>query len=253
MTPFGLINDSACKVNVVLDKKMMNEAQNELWFHPLTNEASVKITAKDLAQFLAACARQAVLVDFEHESVTAQEQSAEQVVPPQEPLKLTDAEAKERLWDYLKSIGCTPYKEDNVDLNAKRPVGHSTHNLFVKDKKSKGLYLISMRQGVQADLKKLAKGIEGVKEFRMSSGGKEQFCVESGCITLCSLYNNVQGTVTPVIDSGLLNSTEKLRICAGCSDALDHSQHNVVDITMKQLQELMKVSSTPEPIVVDME
>ena len=247
------MNDPECKVNVVLDKKMMADAKNELWFHPLTNEASLKITAKDLALFVAACARTAVLVDFEHEKQEATGDSEEPEVKVQEPLELPTAEAKERLWSYLTSLGCKPYGEKDVDLEAKRPVGHSTHNLFVKDKKSKRLFLIATRQSVNVDLKKIAKAVDGVKEFRMSSDMKSAFSVDSGCITLLSLYNNVQGTVTPIIDSALWTSTEKLRICSGCSDALDHSQHNVVDIAMQQVKDLMKASNTPEPIILDME
>lgn len=64
VTPFGLLNDPDLKVNVVLEKTMMLKPENKLWFHPLSNEATMCISAKELASFIAASAREPVLIDF---------------------------------------------------------------------------------------------------------------------------------------------------------------------------------------------
>ena len=53
VTPFALINDTTRRVNVVLDAGLM--AQDPLHFHPLTNEATTRITGADLLRFIAAC------------------------------------------------------------------------------------------------------------------------------------------------------------------------------------------------------
>jgi Ala-tRNA(Pro) deacylase len=53
VTPFGLINDKAARVNVILDEQMMrNERLN---YHPLRNDATTTIAARDLLTFIRAC------------------------------------------------------------------------------------------------------------------------------------------------------------------------------------------------------
>lgn len=53
VTPFGLINDTACRTNVVLDQSLMaNEWVN---FHPLRNDATTSIRAADLLSFIKSC------------------------------------------------------------------------------------------------------------------------------------------------------------------------------------------------------
>jgi Ala-tRNA(Pro) deacylase len=56
VTPLALINDRALRVGVVLDAGLM--AQDPLYFHPLTNEATTRIAAADLLAFIAACGHQ---------------------------------------------------------------------------------------------------------------------------------------------------------------------------------------------------
>lgn len=53
VTPFGLINDTAARTNVVLDRQMMEQAQ--LNFHPLQNTATTTISSDDLVRFVRAC------------------------------------------------------------------------------------------------------------------------------------------------------------------------------------------------------
>lgn len=53
VTPFSLINDTDRRVTVILDENMM--AQDMLNYHPLTNEQTITITAKDLLNFISSC------------------------------------------------------------------------------------------------------------------------------------------------------------------------------------------------------
>ena len=53
VTPFAVINDAACRVNVVLDAAMM--AHDRLNFHPLRNDATTTIAARDLVTFIESC------------------------------------------------------------------------------------------------------------------------------------------------------------------------------------------------------
>ena len=53
VTPFALINDTANRVNVVLDAAMM--AHDKLSYHPLQNTATTTISAADLVTFIKAC------------------------------------------------------------------------------------------------------------------------------------------------------------------------------------------------------
>ena len=53
VTPFGLINDTEKRVNVVLDATMM--AHELLNYHPLENTATTTIRAPDLVAFIRSC------------------------------------------------------------------------------------------------------------------------------------------------------------------------------------------------------
>jgi Ala-tRNA(Pro) deacylase len=53
VTPFGLINDTSARVNVILDKAMME--MDVLNYHPLANTATTTITAADLLKFIESC------------------------------------------------------------------------------------------------------------------------------------------------------------------------------------------------------
>ena len=52
VTPFGLINDKATRVNVILDAAMMRHG--ELNFHPLKNDATTTISSANLQTFIKA-------------------------------------------------------------------------------------------------------------------------------------------------------------------------------------------------------
>ncbi len=62
VTPFGLINDTDCAVNVVLDKEFL--ANDRLHFHPLHNEATTAIAAADLIRFIEATGHDVQKIDL---------------------------------------------------------------------------------------------------------------------------------------------------------------------------------------------
>jgi Ala-tRNA(Pro) deacylase len=62
VTPFGVINDAAQAVQVVLDREMLE--QEPLNFHPLDNAKTTTISAEGLLRFLAATGHEPVVLDF---------------------------------------------------------------------------------------------------------------------------------------------------------------------------------------------
>ena len=60
VTPFGLINDGAGRVNVVLDAAMMSHEL--LNYHPLQNTATTTIRAEDLVTFVRSCGHEPKIV-----------------------------------------------------------------------------------------------------------------------------------------------------------------------------------------------
>lgn len=53
VTPYALINDEKCLMQVILDKKMMTaELVN---FHPMSNDATTSISPNDLVKFIESC------------------------------------------------------------------------------------------------------------------------------------------------------------------------------------------------------
>ena len=53
VTPFGLINDTSNRTNVILDAVMMEH--DILNFHPLENNATTSIASSDLIKFIESC------------------------------------------------------------------------------------------------------------------------------------------------------------------------------------------------------
>lgn len=60
VTPFGLINDKAARINVVLDQPMMENAR--LNYHPLRNDATTTVAARDLLAFIRSCGHEPKVV-----------------------------------------------------------------------------------------------------------------------------------------------------------------------------------------------
>lgn len=63
VTPFALINDSASAVSLLLDQGF--KAQKCCYFHPLTNETTISLSARDLDKFLTSIGREPTYVDLE--------------------------------------------------------------------------------------------------------------------------------------------------------------------------------------------
>jgi len=176
-----------------------------------------------------------------------------------EPSNTTDTisfeghqQAQEAILSVLAENEIIPHKDKIIDLTAKRPVGHHTHNLFVKDTK-KELYLVSHLQSVHADLKEIEKKKIKSKTLRLAPPGdvKSVFGLEKGCITSLSLLNDKSSKVKSIMDKKLLN-LEKLTICSGCENPTDHSQHNVVDIAPTLLLKLLE-GTGHKPLFIDFE
>ena len=64
VTPFGVINDPAQRITVVLDRPMMDHAI--LNYHPLENTATTSIAAADLVTFLRATGHEPRILQVSH-------------------------------------------------------------------------------------------------------------------------------------------------------------------------------------------
>lgn len=71
VTPFALINDTDCRVNVVIDEKLMTH--DIVNFHPLTNEATTSVSPDDLIRFIEACGHSPRIMNLEDASETVAE------------------------------------------------------------------------------------------------------------------------------------------------------------------------------------
>jgi Ala-tRNA(Pro) deacylase len=63
VTPFALVNDTAERVAVVLDRAMLDH--DPLNYHPLENDRTTAISPADLLRFIAACGHRPRIVDFD--------------------------------------------------------------------------------------------------------------------------------------------------------------------------------------------
>jgi len=67
VTPFTLMNESAKAVTtVILDTALL--AADPVWFHPLENNASTAISAKDLVSFVKECGFEPEIIDLANPS-----------------------------------------------------------------------------------------------------------------------------------------------------------------------------------------
>jgi Ala-tRNA(Pro) deacylase len=62
VTPFAVVNDTERRVQVVLDRAMLDV--NPLNYHPLDNDRTTAIAPADLLQFLEAADHAPELLDF---------------------------------------------------------------------------------------------------------------------------------------------------------------------------------------------
>jgi Ala-tRNA(Pro) deacylase len=63
VTPFALVNDTAHRVAVVLDRAMLD--YNPLNYHPLENDRTTAIVPADLLRFIADCGHRPQIVDLD--------------------------------------------------------------------------------------------------------------------------------------------------------------------------------------------
>ena len=60
VTPLGLINDTANRITVILEERMMQEPL--LNYHPLSNDATTSISSADLVTFIRSCGHEPRIV-----------------------------------------------------------------------------------------------------------------------------------------------------------------------------------------------
>ena len=250
VTPLALVNDPACKVNVVLDAGMVADPATVLWFHPMVNTASLGIAAAALIDFVRSTGRVPTLLPFAranaNANAVADAGSEDDKAGAVEPLVLTLTHelAQDRVLAHVGKA-FSAWRRENVDalgLALDRPKGHGTHNLLLKDSKTKQLYLVCLAQWRHVDMKTIGDKL-GAKNLRMAGPAdiETAICLVHGCITPLWLYNNPQASVQLVVDAELLKTPDKpLVVCVGCSDAKDHSQHRVVDVSIAQMLSIAK-------------
>ena len=151
----------------------------------------------------------------------------------------------------LKSIR----PDHKIDLQIERPIGHTTHNLFCKEKSKKkknnvkNCFFITHLQSKKCNLKTMSKILKS-KELRLANNDicQSVFGFEKGCFTMTSILNIDMVKIQQeniilkwVVDEDLLkNKHESIEVCVGCNNALDHSQHHMIDITMEKVLQMVE-------------
>ncbi|XP_043706650.1 uncharacterized protein LOC122656235 isoform X2 [Telopea speciosissima] len=131
VTPFALINDSARNVSLLLDQGF--KAQNFCIFHPLTNDASISVTACDLDKFLISIGRNPSYVDLKVANPTVGKDQPPDLaaVVPSGTIELPDSFAKADAVQY-PSTKHAPV--DHKTLTGTEAVKKSNHAPGVKVK-----------------------------------------------------------------------------------------------------------------------
>lgn len=67
VTVFSVLNDSKNKVRLILDKALFDH--EAVWFHPMRNTASTRITPQDIVTFAEATGHTPTLIDFSEDKI----------------------------------------------------------------------------------------------------------------------------------------------------------------------------------------
>ena len=84
-------------------------------------------------------------------------------------------------------------------------------NLFLKDKKSKQLFLVSLLHSTVTDYKTLAR-LLGAKELRMEEALEEKLGVQRGSVTPLCVMNDAKGEVTLVVEKRLAQDEQPILV-----------------------------------------
>ncbi|XP_002737969.1 prolyl-tRNA synthetase associated domain-containing protein 1-like [Saccoglossus kowalevskii] len=98
-------------------------------------------------------------------------------------------------------------------------VGHlpgvHTKNFFLKDKKKKGLWLMTVKHDREVNLGKISKevGAPGGLRFADESIMLDKIGVGQGCVTPIALYNDKNKDVKFILDSDIINGGHERMYC----------------------------------------
>lgn len=122
---------------------------------------------------------------------------------------------REELEDYLKSLSIDTVTVEHPEVftvEAMMPYikdlkGAVSKNLFLKDKKKKGLWLLTARHEVTVNLNDLAKQVSAPGGFRFADESllKEFLGVSQGCVTPFAVFNDKENKVKLLVDSNFID------------------------------------------------
>ncbi|KAL4640821.1 prolyl-tRNA synthetase associated domain-containing protein 1-like [Arapaima gigas] len=129
---------------------------------------------------------------------------------------MAPSELRTKLEEYLKQLNietvCVEHPEvftvEEMMPHVEHLSGVVTKNLFLKDKKKKGLWLVSTRHDRQVNLNDLAKKLgvgSGNLRFADESIMLEKLGVGQGCATALALFCDKEKSITFVLDNDLVN------------------------------------------------
>ncbi|KAJ8248408.1 hypothetical protein GJAV_G00241720 [Gymnothorax javanicus] len=129
---------------------------------------------------------------------------------------MASSELRKELEEYLKKLDietvCVEHPEvftvEEMMPHVQHLSGAVTKNLFLKDKKKKGLWLVSARHDRAVNLNDLAKKLgvgSGNLRFADESAMLEKLKVGQGCATALALFCDTEASVKFVLDRDLVN------------------------------------------------
>lgn len=162
---------------------------------------------------------------------------------------------RQELMDFLEklSIQSTTVEHPEVfTVEAMMPYVHHlkgaiTKNLFVKDKKKKGLWLLTARHEVTVNLNDLAKQVGAAGGFRFADETvlKDVLGVGQGCVTPFAIFNDTEAKVKLLVDSDLVKG--------GHEKVYGHPMVNSAStgVTPEDMMKFWRATGH-EPILVDL-
>lgn len=160
-------------------------------------------------------------------------------------------EAHDNLLSACRSLG-TVQLETPQASSIEEEVASWAKTLFLKDKKKKKLFMVTVPgNAASISLKDLSKAL-GVKELRMAGTKdmKAALGLEKGCVTAMSVVNDVECRVTSVLDKRCIGKS--FRMCTGCDDPKDHTQHHISEQSTESLMAFLEACGH-SPLLYDHE
>ncbi|KAF1863821.1 hypothetical protein Lal_00030935 [Lupinus albus] len=141
VTPFAVVNESAGDVLLLLDQGL--KTQEVCLFHPLSNDMTISLNARELEKFLKSIGRDPVYVDFEANPTVGKDQPPDlAALVPSSSIVLSDRPEKQPSPQLLTNVNHAPVDNKPKTISGKSSINcEKVSKPSINEKNTKGKHV----------------------------------------------------------------------------------------------------------------